>query len=326
MTGECRLLPPFNLSFSSEWHSKQTLSCFATIIPPKLDAWASWHVRHSPPLKGSWLTPPATSFIRSLWQSAHREAPVFRRSFFSSAPCAAWHRAATPRQDRFMDVFLDETGFRVRVATVADLVFPVLQDPREIGPVGIVAGGALPLGERRMLRFRLLARLHLRVAGVAQVRVLGREEPLVLRGMRHVAGEAPFPLRHGGVALRHRFPLLPVAFEAEAVPVPDKEFRVPRSMRIVAGEAFPSAEGVVEDRSPRLQLGFIVALVAELPAFLRHREGRLGIGRRVARVAAFLRHGIVRALLQKRFSVRRSAGRGIPCRRTIPRGSSRALS
>ena len=73
-------------------------------------------------------------------------------------------------------------------------------------------------------------------------------------------------------------------------------------MRIVAGEAFPPAEGVVEDRSPRLQLGFIVALVAERFPLFRHREGRLGIGRRVARVAAFLRHGIVRARFQERFS------------------------
>ena len=69
-------------------------------------------------------------------------------------------------------------------------------------------------------------------------------------------------------------------------------------MRIVAGEAFPSAEGVVDDRPPRRQLGFIVALIAELPAFLRRREGRLGIGRRVARVATFFRHGIVRARFQ----------------------------
>ena len=119
-----------------------------------------------------------------------------------------------------MNGFLDEPGSGVRVATVTDLVFPVLQDPREIGPVGVVAGRALPLGERRMLRFRLQARLHLLMAGVAQVRVLGREKPFVLRRMRHVAGETPIPLRQGGVALRHRFPLLPVAFEAEAVPVP----------------------------------------------------------------------------------------------------------
>src|SRR3990170_6582227 len=87
-TGECRLFPPFNPSFTSEWHSKQTLSCFATIIPPKLDAWASWQVRHSPPLQAPWLGRPPTPFLRSTWQSAQREAPAFRRSFFSSVPCA----------------------------------------------------------------------------------------------------------------------------------------------------------------------------------------------------------------------------------------------
>lgn len=197
-----------------------------------------------------------------------------------------------------MDGFFDESGLRVLVASVTNLVFPVLQDPREIGSVGIMAGGALPLGERRMLRFRFLARLHFRMAGVAKIRVPGREEPLVLRGMRHVAGKAPFPLRHGGMPPRHRFPLLPVAFETEAVPASHQEARVLRCMRIVAGKAFPPVEGVVEDRSSRFQLGFIVALVAQRFSLFRHREGRLGIGRRVARVATFFRHGIVRARFQ----------------------------
>ena len=76
-------------------------------------------------------------------------------------------RAAVPRENRLVDGFLDETRRRVRVASVADLVFPIPENPREIGTVGIVAGGTFTLRKRYMLRFRFQARLRLRVAGVA---------------------------------------------------------------------------------------------------------------------------------------------------------------
>lgn len=70
-------------------------------------------------------------------------------------------------------------------------------------------------------------------------------------------------------------------------------------MRIVAREAFPSLEGIVQDRSPRLYFGFVVALVAERTSLLRRAEGFWRSGRGVARVATLLDHGIVGAFLQE---------------------------
>src|SRR3972149_8884804 len=110
--------------------------------------------------------------------------------------------------------------------------------------------------------------------------------------MRLVAGGAPVPLRPRRVSLPPRLSLFPVAFKAEPVPLPCLEIRVRRSMGIVAGEAFPAPERGVENRPPRLQLGFVVALGGEGPALLRCSEGRLGGGGGGGGGDAFFRPGV----------------------------------
>lgn len=113
--------------------------------------------------------------------------------------------------------------------------------------------------------------------------------------MGAMAGKAPFSLRYSRMSFYDRLSLLPVAFQAKPVSLLYEKGRVLRGMRIVAGEAGPLLEGIMKDRPACLHFGFIVALVAQSAALLRRRERFLSGRRGMARIAAFLDHGVVSA-------------------------------
>lgn len=229
---------------------------------------------------------------------AERGAGFIEKLLFVRAVRAV-ARGAVADENRLMNRFLDELRFRIGVTAVADLVGPIFEDRRKIGTMGVMAGGAVPLRERLMPGFYVIRRLHLRVAGIAKIPALRGEKPLVGCRMGEMAGHAPFSLRYRRMGFRNRLPHFSVALKAEAVSFLGKKTRVLRRMRAVAGEALPSLEGIMQDRTCGLHLGFVVALVAERAALFRRREGRLRGRRGMARIAAFLDHGIVSACLQK---------------------------
>lgn len=65
------------------------------------------------------------------------------------------------------------------------------------------------------------------MTGIAEFPDVRGEKPFVLRGMGQVAGNAPLSLRNGRMWNRDRPPLFLVTSQAETVPFPHKEERIP---------------------------------------------------------------------------------------------------
>lgn len=207
--------------------------------------------------------------------------------------------SAIPDENRPMDIFPDEIRFRIGVAAITDLIRPVLQDRPQIRPMRVMAGSAVSFGKRVVLDFRFLRRLYLCMAGKAELAARRWEKPLVLCRMGPVTGEAPLPFRNRVMGLRYRLAHFAVALQADAVSFPCEQGRILRCVRIVAGQARPLPEGIVQDRAARLHLGFVVALVTERAPLSRRRERLLGGRRWVACIAPFFHYGVVCACLQK---------------------------
>ncbi len=119
---------------------------------------------------------------------------------------------------RFMGIGFLEPPFFLGVTGIAYRVHPGPQHPGEVRTVRVMARAAPVLGEGGVDIFGFLdARERRRMAGGAELAVLGREESLVLRGMGGVAGQAPAPARDRGMLERRRGLLARVATEAEFV-------------------------------------------------------------------------------------------------------------
>lgn len=223
----------------------------------------------------------------------------FAKKTFLLAPMGKVTGITGPVENRPMHDPFRECGFHIGVTGVAHLVRSADQEGAGLGPVGSVAGGAVPLGERLVRSLGLLGGFCLRMAWETEFPVLREEKPIEVCGMGAMTGEAPLAVRYGLVGYRDGLPLFLVALQTKAVSFPRKEFGILRCMGIVAGYALAALKRVVQNLPSGFEAGFVVALVTQSASLFCNRKRLSGPGGRMAAVALLPDHGTVCAGLQK---------------------------
>ena len=155
--------------------------------------------------------------------------------------------------------------FRLRVgmAGVTHFIGPVFHQTGHIRPVGTMAGGALLLGERRMLVLEFQRSLYFFMTREAKAPALRNEQMVVLRGMGQMARETALSAFDGRMGENDLLPFFRVAAETEFVPALHEEFRVLGGMGVVTLGAHAVLEGRVLFVAPRLEIVERMALLAE---------------------------------------------------------------
>lgn len=90
--------------------------------------------------------------------------------------------------DRSVGVTFLEPCFGLRMAAIADVVHSVLEHAGHIGAMGIMTGTAFTTGKGRMDSLVFHGIFRPGMAGIAQLRILGRQQPLVFGSVVRVAG------------------------------------------------------------------------------------------------------------------------------------------
>lgn len=127
-------------------------------------------------------------------------------------------RGAHSAENGGVDVGFGKAGVSIGMTGEADSVLPVLEEPLPLGAVRIMAGRAHPFLKGSVGCPCRQGGFRLGMTGEAQFAPFRNRQLGMLRGMRRVTGEAPFPFVHRLMRPGNGFGLLLVAFFAQKIP------------------------------------------------------------------------------------------------------------